>query len=182
MRIRRLAPLAALAALVLGACGETRSLLGLERKAPDEYQVLRHAPLSMPPNINLRPPAEGAERPQQDRADDRARRALLGGGGSNADRASPAPPAPGSAGEAALLGAAGAADPEIRDLLDRDNAVLGRGDDGLVDSLTLRREEGKPGAVIDAGEEARRLRKANSDGGNGNDGRGAAIDRVSGGR
>lgn len=181
MRIRRLAPLAALAALVLGACGETRSLLGLERKAPDEYQVLRHAPLSMPPNINLRPPAEGAERPQQDRADDRARRALLGGG-SNADRASPAPPAPGSAGEAALLGAAGAADPEIRDLLDRDNAVLGRGDDDLVDSLTFWRGEGKPGTVIDAGQEARRLRKANRDGGNGNDGRGAAIERVSGGR
>ena len=97
---------------------------------------------------------------------------------------SPASPASRSTGEAALLGAvgAGAADPEIRDTLDRDNAVLGRGDDGLADSLMLRREQGKPGAVIDAGREARRLRKGNGDGGNGNDGRGAAIERVSGGR
>lgn len=177
MRIRRLAPLAALAALALGACGETRGLLGLERKAPDEYQVLRHAPLSMPPNFSLRPPAEGAERPQEDRADDGARQALLGGG-SNTDQAS------GSAGEAALLGAAGtgAADPEIRNTLDRDNAVLGRDDDGLVDSLMFWREEEKPGTVIDAEQEARRLRKGDGDSGNGNDGRGAAIERVSGGR
>ena len=72
MRIHRLAPLAALAALALGACGETRGMLGLERKPPDEYQVLRHAPLSMPPNFNLRPPAKGAERPQEDRGRQRS--------------------------------------------------------------------------------------------------------------
>ena len=183
MRIRHLAPLAALAALALGACGDTRGVLGLERKAPDEYQVLRHAPLSMPPNFSLRPPAKGAERPQEDRVENRARQVLLGDDG-NVDQASPASPAPRSAGEAALLGAAGAgeADPEIRDALDRDNAVLGRGDDGLADSLMFRREEGKPGTAIDAEREARRLRKGNTDGGNGNDGRGAAIERVSGGR
>ncbi|MGZ0188028.1 MAG: DUF3035 domain-containing protein, partial [Alphaproteobacteria bacterium] len=46
--------------------------LGLTKKAPDEFAVVRNAPLSLPPNFNLRPPklgeiGEGRE-PQRDQA------------------------------------------------------------------------------------------------------------------
>ena len=38
--------------------------LGFGRQAPDEYQVVERAPLSVPPNFHLRPPRPGALRPQ----------------------------------------------------------------------------------------------------------------------
>ena len=46
--------------LVLGACGGVRDTLGLAKRSPDEFTVVRKAPLSMPPDFNLRPPTPGA--------------------------------------------------------------------------------------------------------------------------
>ncbi|MEL0015072.1 MAG: DUF3035 domain-containing protein, partial [Rhodospirillales bacterium] len=40
-------------------CGSVKDELGLEKKAPDEFTVVRNAPLSLPPNYNLRPPKPG---------------------------------------------------------------------------------------------------------------------------
>jgi hypothetical protein len=49
--------------MMLAACGSTdvKETLGLNRKAPDEFQVYARPPLSVPPEFNLRPPAQGAE-------------------------------------------------------------------------------------------------------------------------
>lgn len=59
-----------------GCSGGVQESLGLKKKAPDEFAVVRHAPLSLPPNFDLRPPKPGAvgvgREPQRDQA-----RALL---------------------------------------------------------------------------------------------------------
>ena len=47
---------------------------GLTRDAPDEFTVTTRAPLSMPPDYNLRPPRPGAPRPQEQSERQQARK------------------------------------------------------------------------------------------------------------
>ena len=55
----RLVPGVAL--LALGACtGTVQENLGLGKRSPDEFQVVRRAPLTLPPDYSLRPPEPGA--------------------------------------------------------------------------------------------------------------------------
>ena len=42
--------------VVTTGCSQTKKSLGLERERPDEFTVLDHPPLSMPPGIGLKPP------------------------------------------------------------------------------------------------------------------------------
>src|SRR3954447_22255730 len=53
--------------VLLAGCGSSQlsRTFGLTRDAPDEYTVTTRAPLSMPPDYNLRPPRPGAPRPQE---------------------------------------------------------------------------------------------------------------------
>ena len=52
------------AVLILASCGDsTKRALGLQRTAPDEFSVVKRAPLSQPPDFKLRPPRPGAARP-----------------------------------------------------------------------------------------------------------------------
>ena len=52
------------AAASLGACsGTVQENLGLGKRSPDEFQVVRRAPLVLPPDYSLRPPAPGAPGP-----------------------------------------------------------------------------------------------------------------------
>ncbi|MDB5438869.1 MAG: hypothetical protein JWM33_1296 [Caulobacteraceae bacterium] len=58
-------------ALGLSACGTVTNALGLKAPAPDEFRVVTKAPLVVPPEFALRPPAPGelpptALRPQQE--------------------------------------------------------------------------------------------------------------------
>ena len=45
--------------LLLNSCGGVKEKIGIIKKAPDEFQVYESKPLSVPPNFELRPPAEG---------------------------------------------------------------------------------------------------------------------------
>ncbi len=79
------------AALVLSACGGG-GVFG--RSRPDEFAVARNAPLVIPPDYNLNPPAPGSPRPQDVSTQSQALGAIFGG------------PAPRSAAERNVLGAA----------------------------------------------------------------------------
>lgn len=133
---RALAP--ALLCLGLAACGggTVQESLGLVRSAPDEFQVVSRAPLSLPPDYDLRPPRPGAPGPNDVAAQDAAREALIRGGSAGATTAAieeaggDAQPAvvasePGPA-ERAILAASGAdrADPNIRQQIASDEAQL----------------------------------------------------------
>lgn len=91
--------LAVAAALLTGACSSG----GLfNRDRPDEFAVQRQAPLVVPPDFNLVPPAPGAPRPSEGTASQQAMEALFGG------------PAARSSVESSAIDRAGRADPGIR--------------------------------------------------------------------
>ena len=89
-RLSAFARLAACAALylagagVLSGCTDLSRAIGLERTSPDEFAVESRAPLTIPPEFDLRPPQPGAPRPQEKNAAAEARQTL--------DRAGPGEP------------------------------------------------------------------------------------------
>ena len=73
----------AAAALLVGACGlagcdSASRAFGLTKVTPDEFRVVTKAPLSLPPDYSLRPPAPGEPRPQELQPSSAARQALEG--------------------------------------------------------------------------------------------------------
>jgi hypothetical protein len=100
--MRKLAPLILLsgAAAMLSACGAGGGVFNRDR--PDEFAVQRQAPLVVPPDFTLTPPAPGAPRPAEGTASEQALEAIFGG------------PAPRSRVEASAIDRAGRADPSIR--------------------------------------------------------------------
>jgi hypothetical protein len=112
--LRPLIPVALLA-LALGGCEETRKSIGWDKNPPDEFRIVTRAPLSVPPEFALRPPAPGAPRPQEGTTIDQARGAVTGG-------RAPARPAQPAAGPSA--GSVVDAERETRRL--RENQALGR--------------------------------------------------------
>jgi hypothetical protein len=147
-------------ALALAGCGNSfRESLGLTRTAPDEFQVIAHAPLSMPPDINLKPPAPGAPRPQEPATRDQAQSIVVG--------ASTGEPAPlidlsdRSSGEAALLTTAGAVDvdPNIRQIVEEETASQVERDRSVVGRLVFWHEQEPYGTVVDPVGESRRIQE-----------------------
>ncbi len=148
------------AALALGGCGEARKVLGWEKAPPDEFRIVSRAPLTVPPDFGLRPPAPGAARPNEASAQDAARTAVFGAErpASQTAASGRAGAAPVSAGEQQLLGRIGAdrIDPGIREQIDRETQSLAEADRSFVDRLLFWRtnEPGVPGERVDAAKEA----------------------------
>ena len=156
-RMTTIAALACGAALALAGCGESVSRsLGLSRQAPDETRVVEQAPLEIPPDFDLRPPAPGAPRPQERAARDAAAELVLG-----PQEAEGLPAAPGTLGERRLLEMAGAgeADPGIRALVNREASVFADDDPSFVDALMFGDSSAPGGVTVDAAGEAERLRE-----------------------
>lgn len=66
------------AAAGLGGCQSTSKALGMTKVVPDEFRVVTKAPLVVPPDYALRPPAPGEPRPQELQPESAARAALAG--------------------------------------------------------------------------------------------------------
>jgi hypothetical protein len=81
---------AAVLAVGLGGCEGIRDSLGIGKHPPDEFQVVSRAPLSMPPDFNLRPPQPGVPRPQEGTPRDQAQNAIFNATGQ------PVPAEPGA--------------------------------------------------------------------------------------
>jgi hypothetical protein len=155
------------AAALLTGCEATKETLGLTKRSPDEFRVVSRAPLSMPPNYNLRPPTPGAPRPQEGTARDQAENAVFGHPGAGINDQVPPPIGEGaagtaqSAGEAALLQSAGLAgvDPNIRQEVDAETAEDEANSTTLADTLTFWRSPQPYGTVIDPSAEQKRLQE-----------------------
>lgn len=106
-----------LASLVLSGCGGFRRAVGLDRRAPDEFAVVKEAPLVIPPDFTLRPPRAGVPRPQELDAQGQALDVMFGPGSAAAAR---------SLGEQVLLDAAQAtkASSDIRSTVRDDGTIV----------------------------------------------------------
>lgn len=145
-------------AATLSACEGVSESLSLGKRAPDEFAVMRSAPLTLPPDFSLRPPQPGAPRPNQGTPREEAESALLNEVGASPGDGSAAAA---SDGEMALIEQAGAADvdPNIRQIVDREFSAYASENDKFVDQLLFWRPDNPPGEVIDPEAEARRLRE-----------------------
>lgn len=149
----------ALAALTVAGCGSVSRSAGFGKKTPDEFNVVTKAPLVVPPEFALRPPAVGAELPAELDPAARGRTILFGqdiGAGA-------------SAGERALVAEAGASatDLGIRTTVDFEGGQIIRKNSGFVDQVlhfvplsnSKTDAEGNP---LDAAAEEERLRNIQS--------------------
>lgn len=149
---------------VLAGCAETRRTLGLERVPPDEFTVLSRAPLTLPPDYELRPPRPGAERPQEGSTRERARAALLGvrqNARSGARYAAQLEERGFSPGEIALLRKAGTdeADPGIRRTVNVEAETLVAAERDFTDRMLFWRTPADPTVqALDPVQEAMRIR------------------------
>ena len=69
----RLGILSLVGVVAVGGCTDFKRSIGLEATMPDEFAVESRAPLTIPPEFDLRPPTPGAPRPQEKSADQQAK-------------------------------------------------------------------------------------------------------------
>ncbi len=124
-------------ALGLAGCSSASKALGMSKVTPDEFRVVSKAPLVVPPDFALRPPAPGEPRPQELQPESAAREALLGARSGEAR----------SSAEKALASRAGAdnADPLIRYVVDDEFGDVAHKDRGFADKVMFwRRGQATP--------------------------------------
>jgi len=151
-----------LAGALSGCGGSVGETLGMGKRAPDEFQVVRRAPLILPPDYALRPPQPGSAPSQQQDTAAQAQALLTG-------RPRPAGPTAQSAGEVALLDQSQVrGDPDIREVLVAENQDLVNLDEGrflFILSWQRRRMEQRQEPVIDPVAESQRLAAGEATGG-----------------
>jgi len=145
--------------LAVTACSQKqKENLGLSNVAPDEFAVVTRAPLSVPPDYGLRPPRPGTQRPMEISTRDDARQTIFGKG--DVDGAGIAKTTSGS--DSGFLAKTGAnnANPNIRDVIDSEQAQGVEGTKTTTDKLLFWRdkEPSEVGTPIDPAEEYNRLR------------------------
>ena len=160
MKRMRWIVLTAAVAVVVSGCSDTKEFLGQGKRPPDEFAVYSRAPLSLPPDYALRPPAPGTARPQNVMPRDTAKQALLGeqfntqaGGAPSVDVVGVSP------GTQVLLERTGAldADPEIRTQVNSETTILAEEDQSFTERLMFWGNPTEYGTVVDPVQEARRI-------------------------
>lgn len=157
---------ALVAAAGLAGCQSTQKALGMTKVTPDEFRIVTKAPLVVPPDYALRPPAPGEPRPQELQPESAARNALLGQREAETR----------SDGEKMLVAKAGAdkADPLVRYVVDdefgdishkeknfADRVMFWKKDDAAAAALTAALDGSE--TPVDAASEKERLAKLTGD-------------------
>jgi hypothetical protein len=166
------ATLLTLGAVALGAglvsgCSAFENLGGSKKVSPDEFKIVSHSPLTMPPNADLRPPRPGEPRPQEVSPTEQAKEALSPTLASRSQQAAgQQAPRAGDVSEQALVAkaSAGGVDPNIRSTVNRDTRTLADQDKTFIDSLIFWQASPPPGTIVDPAKEQQRLRDAQASG------------------
>lgn len=143
---------------VLTACQGTKETLGIgTRQVPDEFAVVKNAPLTLPPDYELRPPRPGAPRPQARKPEQDAKEAITGKQAKNGS----VQKSDLTRGESSLLTKAGAekADPDIREDIDRYQRQTNEKDIPVTQRLFGRGDKETPATIVDAKKERERIRE-----------------------
>jgi len=149
------------AAAGLGGCQSASRAMGIAKVTPDEFRVVTKAPLVIPPEYALRPPAPGEPRPQELQPESAARAALAG----------QAAAAQRSDGERLLVARSGAekSDPLIRYVVDDEFGDIAHKDKSFADRVMFWRKDAPaaaptasdgqtPAVLVDAAAEEARLK------------------------
>jgi Protein of unknown function (DUF3035) len=150
----RAAMLGSVLLLVAGCDTTVQESLGLSRRSPDEFQVVRRAPLIIPPDSTLRPPQPGSVSTVQPDPSREARSILTGD-------ETPSVGGTLSPGEQALLQASPvAAEPDIRNRIVAENGELAQLDRRtFLYILSFQQKQFEPqDEVLNPSAEAARLR------------------------
>ncbi len=91
----------------VSGCSDFKRMVGIEKTSPDEFAVESRAPLTIPPDFDLRPPAPGTGRPQEVSAANKAKTAI--------DNAGPGDPGKQAAGTLHYPSAAPDSDSQVAD-------------------------------------------------------------------
>jgi hypothetical protein len=161
-RRRAALALGCVAALLGGCTGTVQENLGIGKHSPDEFQVVRRAPLVLPPDYSLRPPSPGSPPAATQDTASQAEQILTGQARMPADTSRSQ-----SQGELALVAQAPVqAEPGIRQLLVAEDAELVSVDASrFLFILNFQRKamQAQP-YVLDPVAEARRLQSASAEG------------------
>jgi hypothetical protein len=149
--------------IAISGCQNVKRELGVGRNSPDEFLVVKRAPLSLPPEYTLRPPSTDSLPPASE-VSDQARTAILG--------ASSAPQKAAGSGEALILQKMGvpAANPDIRSVINQENGYIALENQTLTDKLIFWKEqdpaieEKMPATVVNPKKETERLKKNEEEG------------------
>jgi hypothetical protein len=129
---------ALLAAAGLSGCDSASKAFGMAKVTPDEFRVVTKAPLTLPPDYSLRPPAPGEPRPSELQPESAARQALVGArqGETRSD------------GERLFVTRAGAdhADPLVRYVVDDEFGNLAHKDKSFADYVMFWKRGESPAA------------------------------------
>lgn len=144
---------------ILGGCSDKlQEDFGLKRKAPDEFAVIKRAPLEMPPAYELRPPKPGAPRPQELSTDKQAKNAIFGSKEKTKEKTTQATDA-----EGIFLEQAGAdiAQEDIRQVIDQELQDYEEKNEAVADKLLgiFGDNDEPPASVVNAKEEAERIKE-----------------------
>jgi len=158
--------IAAVLLTALSGCGGgVGEVLGLDNNPPDEFSVVKRAPLTLPPDYGLRPPQPGQAQPNAVTPRETARQAVLGTDRLSERDKQKIMQARRAAGqdesEIALLNQADAlnASPAIRQVVNEESQALANEHESFVDDLLFWKDVEPAGAVVDATEENRRLQE-----------------------
>jgi len=148
-------------ALLLAGCSDARKVIGLDRSTPDEFAVVPHAPLTLPPDLRSLPtPRPGVARPQEPAQREVARDTVFNKGKPGKAATASAQ----SQGGSALVSRAGAIDPDVRSKVDQETTALVVADKGWIDTLLFWQKQEAPYTIVDPKKEADRVRQAQSEG------------------
>ncbi len=148
--------------IALSGCSSMKKELGIARNSPDEFTVIKRAPLTLPPEYALRPPVNKNDVTNRgilkNTAPNRAKQAILGNSSGKAEI---------NAADDILLSKMGAhdANPEIRRQINKDNGYLYLKNQTLIDKLTSKDDvdldiNKVPASIVDAAAEAARIKKS----------------------
>jgi hypothetical protein len=174
--MKKYAALICVLLLATTGCQSVKKELGIGRNSPDEFMVVKRAPLTLPPDFDLRAPSPEGQAPAAAQSSSRAQEAVMG----------QVRPADGvSTPEAVLLAKLGAneAQPDIRNVLNREAGYLEFNDKTLADRLIFWKDgttnmDGD--ALVDAAAERDRLAQKKAEGKPVNDGDVPVIKRRKG--
>ena len=163
---------AAFASFALGGCSALENIGGAKKVSPDEFKIVSHSPLTMPPNAELRPPRPGEPRPQELTPAEQAKEALspvLAGRNQQQRQpgAGPGTTTAATGSEQALvskINQSAAIDPDIRSRVNQDTKTINDNNKGFVDSLIFWQDPAPNGVVLDPTKEQQRLRDAQASG------------------